>query len=36
MTAGPAAGGLPLLIIGHGTRDATGVAQFRAADRAGP
>ena len=29
MTAGPAAGGLPLLIIGHGTRDATGVAQFR-------
>jgi sirohydrochlorin cobaltochelatase len=26
---GPAAGGLPLLIIGHGTRDATGVAQFR-------
>ena len=26
MTAGPAAGGLPLLIIGHGTRDATGVA----------
>ena len=27
--AGPAAGGLPLLIIGHGTRDATGVAQFR-------
>jgi sirohydrochlorin cobaltochelatase len=28
MTAGPAAGGLPLLIIGHGTRDATGVAQF--------
>jgi sirohydrochlorin cobaltochelatase len=29
MTVGPAAGGLPLLIIGHGTRDATGVAQFR-------
>jgi sirohydrochlorin cobaltochelatase len=29
MTAGPAAGGLPLLIIGHGTRNATGVAQFR-------
>ncbi len=29
MAAGPAAGGLPLLIIGHGTRDATGVAQFR-------
>ena len=29
MTAGPATGGLPLLIIGHGTRDATGVAQFR-------
>jgi sirohydrochlorin cobaltochelatase len=29
MTAGPAAGGLPLLIVGHGTRDATGVAQFR-------
>jgi sirohydrochlorin cobaltochelatase len=29
MTAGPAAGGLPLLIIGHGTRDATGVTQFR-------
>jgi len=29
MTAGPAAGGLPLLIIGHGTRDAAGVAQFR-------
>jgi sirohydrochlorin cobaltochelatase len=29
MTAGPAAGGLPLLIIGHGTRDAIGVAQFR-------
>ena len=28
-TAGPAAGGLPLLIVGHGTRDATGVAQFR-------
>ena len=28
MTAGPATGGLPLLIIGHGTRDATGVAQF--------
>jgi sirohydrochlorin cobaltochelatase len=29
MTAGPAAGGLPLLVVGHGTRDATGVAQFR-------
>jgi sirohydrochlorin cobaltochelatase len=29
MTAGPAAGGLPLLIIGHGTRDAIGVTQFR-------
>ena len=30
MTApGPATGGLPLLIIGHGTRDAAGVAQFR-------
>jgi len=28
-TAGPAAGGLPLLIVGHGTRDAAGVAQFR-------
>ena len=29
MAAAPAADGLPLLIIGHGTRDATGVAQFR-------
>lgn len=27
--AGPAPGGPSLLIIGHGTRDATGVAQFR-------
>ena len=30
MTAGPAHGRtVPLLIIGHGTRDASGVAQFR-------
>ncbi|HEX9352470.1 MAG TPA: sirohydrochlorin chelatase [Streptosporangiaceae bacterium] len=29
MAAAPTPAGLPLLIIGHGTRDATGVAQFR-------
>ena len=28
-TGGPVTGGLPLLIVGHGTRDASGVAQFR-------